>query len=89
MLSTLYMKNSNRSHYGVINQKLENDYLVGQDSYPKDLPDAQELLLNYKNDSKLWRSTTGNDGIAFAQHRQSQQKEFDKTRVTHYRCGKK
>jgi hypothetical protein len=66
-LSTLYMENSNQNHYGVINQKLENDYLVGQDNYPKDLSAAQKLLLNYKNDPKLSMSTTGNNGIAFAQ----------------------
>ena len=89
-LSTLYMENSNRNHYGVINQKLENDYLVGQDNYPKDLSDAQKLLLNYKNDPKLSRSTTGNDGIAFAQQGQpGQQREPDKSRITCYRCGKK
>ena len=88
-LSTLYMENSNRNHYGVINQKLENDYLVGQDNYPKDLADAQKLLLNYKNDPKLSRSTTGNDGIAFAQQGQSGQREPDKSRITCYRCGKK
>jgi hypothetical protein len=47
-LAVALVMNSNKSKYEALWNKLENDLLVGQDSYPKTIGDATHLLTNWK-----------------------------------------
>ncbi len=47
-LAVALVMNANKSKYEALWNKLENDLLVGQDSYPKTIGDATHLLTNWK-----------------------------------------
>jgi hypothetical protein len=47
-LAVALVMNANKSKYEALWTKLENDLLVGQDSYPKTIGDATHLLTNWK-----------------------------------------
>lgn len=43
-----FLKQSDQHRYSSLWSELENQYIRGQDQYPKDLTNACNLLLNYK-----------------------------------------
>jgi hypothetical protein len=47
-LAVALIMNANKTKYEALWNKLENDLLVGQDSYPKTIGDATHLLTNWK-----------------------------------------
>ena len=47
-LSTIFVLQADKRRFGVYVEKLENDYLQGQDRYPRTLDDAYNLLANWK-----------------------------------------
>ena len=47
-LAVSLIMNANRAKYELLWNKLENDLLVGQDSYPETIGDATHLLTNWK-----------------------------------------
>ena len=47
-LAVALVMNANKTRYESLWNKLENDLLVGQDSYPKTIGDATHLLTNWK-----------------------------------------
>ena len=47
-LAVALIMNANKAKYEPLWNKLENDLLVGQDSYPKTIGDATHLLTNWK-----------------------------------------
>ena len=66
VLSVLFIENSNRRIYSEIVKTLDNDYLMGQDNYPRDLATVQKLLVNYKPMEKS--SDTTSYWITFANY---------------------
>ena len=46
VLLVLYIENSNRRIYYELLNTLKNDYIMGQDNYPRDMATSQKLLLN-------------------------------------------
>jgi hypothetical protein len=55
-LAVALVMNANKSKYEALWNKLENDLLVGQDSYPKTIGDATHLLTNWKASSTATNS---------------------------------
>jgi hypothetical protein len=52
-LAVALIMNANKVKYEALWNKLENDLLVGQDSYPKTIGDATHLLTNWKASTAL------------------------------------
>ena len=67
VLTVLFIDNSNRRIYSELVKTLENDYIMGQDNYPRDMATAMKLLVNYKPMAKSSVSTS--DGITFVTNR--------------------
>ena len=61
-----FLMGSDRSRFGHLLEKLENDVTAGNDNYPKTLTDAYNMLLEWKDDPRLLTRMAGNDGISFA-----------------------
>ena len=64
-LALAFLMGSNRSRFGRLLEKLENDFTAGNDNYPKTLTDAYNMLLEWKDDPRLLMHMAGNDGISF------------------------
>ena len=79
VLAVLFIENSNRRIYSEIVKTLENDYLIGQDKYPRDMATAQKILVNYKPMAKS--SGTTSDGIKFTTDRRPRNHK-DKSNIT-------
>ena len=47
VMAFLFIKNANRRLYSETLKTLKNDYLMGQDNYPRDMNTSQKLLANY------------------------------------------
>ena len=65
-LALAFLMGSDRSRFGRLLKKLENDFTAGYDNYPKTLTDAYNMLLEWKDDPRLLMHMAGNDGISFA-----------------------
>ena len=65
-LALAFLMGSDRSRFGRLLEKLENDFTAGNDNYPKTLTDAYNMLLEWKDDPRLLMRMAGNDGISFA-----------------------
>ena len=64
-LALAFLMGSDRSRFGRLLEKLENDFTAGNDNYPKTLTDAYNMLLEWKDDPLLLMRMAGNDGISF------------------------
>ena len=64
-LALAFLMGSDRSWFGHLLEKLENDFTAGNDNYPKTLTDAYNMLLEWKDDPRLLMRMAGNDGISF------------------------
>ena len=64
-LALAFLMGSDRSRFGCLLEKLENDFTAGNDNYPKTLTDAYNMLLEWKDDPRLLMCMAGNDGISF------------------------
>ena len=65
-LALAFLMGSDRSRFGRLLEKLENDFTAGNNNYPKTLTDAYNMLLEWKDDPRLLMRMAGNDGISFA-----------------------
>lgn len=68
-LSVAFILGSDRSRYGRLIENLENDFLQGQNSYPKTVTAAYNLITNWKQDIRNLMRAIGpivNDGVNFA-----------------------
>ena len=69
-----FLKRANRNKYANLWSDLENDFTRGQDSYPKDLTAAYNLLLNYvplettSNNGRCFQESDDVSGITFLQN---------------------
>ena len=78
VLEVIFIKNDNRRIYSELVKTHENDYLMGQDNYPRDTATAQKLLVKYKPTANSSGDTS--NGITFATDvRPRNQKEKLKT----------
>ena len=64
-LALAFLMGSDRSRFGRLLEKLENDFTAGHDNYPKTLTNAYNMLLEWKDDPCLLMQMAGNDGISF------------------------
>ena len=64
-LALAFLMGSDRTRFGRLLEKLENDFTAGHDNYPKTLTDAYNMLLEWKDDPRLLMRMAGNDGISF------------------------
>ena len=48
-LALAFLMGSDQSRFGRLLEKLENDFTTGNDSYPKTLTDAYNMLLEWKD----------------------------------------
>ncbi len=58
---------ADKTRYGKLIEKIENDYLKGNDGYPKTPTETYYLLVNYRNYNNLNKrsNTTGLEQVAF------------------------
>ena len=52
-LALAFLMGSDRSRFGRLLEKLENDFTAGNDNYPKTLTNAYNMLLEWKDDPRL------------------------------------
>ena len=64
-LAVAFLLRADRVRYGRLLEDLENDFLQGQDRYPKTLTAAFSLLTNWKQASDHANNPTPNDGVSF------------------------
>ena len=66
-VATAFILGSDRARYGRLIENLENDFLQGQDHYPRTLTAAYSLLTNWKQDLRNAMRIIGpaNDGVSF------------------------
>ena len=60
-LAVALIMNANKAKYESLWNKLENDLLVGQDSYPRTIGDATHLLTNWKANTTIRPTHNPND----------------------------
>jgi hypothetical protein len=66
-LAVAFLLNADRTRYASMLQDLENDYLQGQDNYPKTVTTAAyNVLTNWKQDPRSMMRGSANDGVSFA-----------------------
>eukprot|EP00978_Attheya_sp_CCMP212_P038031 scaffold184587_cov28-Attheya_sp.AAC.1 len=64
-LAVAFIFNSDRNRFGRLLENLENDYLLGDDNYPKSLTSAYNLLTNFREDQRNMLRGSSNDGVSF------------------------
>ena len=93
-LALAFLMGSDRSRFGRLLEKLENDFTAGHDNYPKTLTDTYNMLLEWKDDPRLLMRMAGNDGISFTttttttetneeQHTELEDTQSKNTEITH------
>jgi hypothetical protein len=96
-LACALLMGSDPHRYGKLIKDLENNFTQGRDNYPKNLVDAYNLLVHWKQDPRnLMRVLgTSNDGAAFAnvgddkEESGNNRQPPDKSRITCWKCKKK
>ncbi|VEU38525.1 unnamed protein product [Pseudo-nitzschia multistriata] len=91
--ATIYIENANHARYAGIKEKLENDFLMGQNNYPETLTEAHNILVNYRqgNGSRITNGSGkrhSTDGVMFVQNTGEQGQRRPRNSVKCYRCGK-
>jgi hypothetical protein len=73
-----FISNADKTRYGRLIEDLHNNYLMGQDNYPRTLNQAYNLLVNWQQDPRnmIQYGAGPNDGIVFA-HRGEQDDQSD------------
>lgn len=68
-LAFAFLAGSDRTRYGMLLENPENDFLQGQDTYPKNITRAYNLLVNWKQDPRNYVCFGGpvNDGLSIRQ----------------------
>ena len=82
-LALAFLMGSDRSRFGRLLEKLENDFTAGHDNYPKTLTDAYNMLLEWKDDPRLMMRMAGNDGISFTTTIETNEEQTIETEDTH------
>jgi hypothetical protein len=77
-----FLLGCDKSRYGRLIDDLENDFLQGRNHYPMTLVAAYNLVTNWKQENRFWRTPVA-DGVAFANV------EKDISNITCHKCMKK
>ncbi len=98
-LACAFLLEADRNRYGKLIEDLENDYIQGQDCYPKTVTAGYNLLVHWKqNPQNLMRvlGTTGGNGVAFANRGDEDATALtnvggkrDKSGITCFNCNEK
>lgn len=101
-LAVAFLLGSDRTRFGRLIEKLENDYLQGQNNYPHTLAAAYNLLTNWKQDPRNTIRGVGpvNDGVSFTNIGddgsadgytlvQKGNKKTNKANIMCFKCNKK
>ena len=90
-LAIAFLNGSDRTRYGKLLDRLQNDFLQGHDCYPKTLSSAYHLLTNWKAESQQ-NDVLGNNGISFittsANTNNNNRRPQRANIITCYRCGR-
>ena len=65
-MAVAFLLNADRARYASYLQQVENDYLQGQDKYPKTVEEAHNVLTNWKQEPRGMMLGGANDGVMFA-----------------------
>jgi ribosomal protein S7 len=67
-IAVAFINNADKTRYGRLLEDLRNNYLMGQDNYPKTLNSAYNLLVNWQQDPRymIHYGAGPNDGMVFA-----------------------
>ena len=90
-LAMSFLLGSDRNRYSRLLEDLENDFLQGQNKYPKTVSDTYILLTNWKQErTGGWQKGAG-DHVAFAnvEEKGGKVKREGKAHITCHRCEKK
>ena len=63
-LAVAFLLGADRSKFGRLLENLENDFLQGQNNYPKTITGAYNLLTNWKHGTHM-HNLPSNDGVTF------------------------
>ena len=80
VLAVLFIENANRRIYYETMKTLENDYLMGQEKYPRDMDTIHKLLVNY-NPMVKSSGKTSNRIVFVTYRRPRNQKKNQRSRV--------
>jgi hypothetical protein len=98
----LFFSGANRERFGKLQTNTANNYLQGNDGYPKTVIEAMGILNNWENPDKEGPKITGTGGLNFAnvseQEDEEKQRETgttlatrgkrnDKSDITCFHCG--
>ena len=74
-MATAYLLGADQSRYGRLIKSLENDYLQGKNNYPKNMTEAYNLLINWKQDPRNLVKVMGavKDEVSFSNNGQHDQ----------------
>jgi hypothetical protein len=103
-LAVAFLSGSDRNRYGKMLEDLENSYLQGRDECPRTMTAAYNLMVHWRNSTKVTESTgnPGGEGVAFtnvtadedskqgtALTTEGQLEKRDISHITCFNCGEK
>jgi hypothetical protein len=83
---------ADRGRYGKLIEEIENDFLKGNNDYPKTPVEAYNLLVNYRhynNNNKRTNIQGGLDQVAFVTEGKRTRGHGDYSHITCFKCNKK
>jgi hypothetical protein len=82
---------ADRGRYGKLIEEIENDFLKGNNDYPKTPTEAYNLLVNYRHYSNNKRTNIqgGLDQVAFVTEGKRTRGNGDHSHITCFKCNKK
>jgi hypothetical protein len=91
-LAMAFLLGCDRTRYSRLLEDLENDFLQGQNKYPKTVSDTYNVLTNWKQERNGWKPGAG-DGVAFTnideKDKGKKTPREGKGHITCHRCDKK
>ena len=81
-LAWAFLMGSNRSRFSRLLEKLENDFTAGNEYFPNTLTDANNMLLEWKDNPRLLMRMAGNDSISFTTNALDEEQDTE-TGTTH------
>jgi hypothetical protein len=78
-IAIAFINRADRTRYGRLLEDLRNNYLMGQDNYPRSLNQAYNLLVNWQQDPRnmIHYGAGPNDGVVFAHQGDEEEEEED------------
>ena len=83
-----FVNHSDKNRFGSLTIALHNDYLNGNDNYPKTMTDAYTRLINYKDPLSGIRANNTSTGVSFTNDGVEQKQKKGKRNKDHITCHK-